>query len=457
MNDSTPEKQPQRVPKSPNAQKEDNLVSVNSDELSAYNPRGTHPHSAPKEHLAPIHLIPTEILLHIIHFYVKGSADPVQDLSALTLVYQRWHAVVEDASSLWDRIDAYEGLAAVRKRLRMAKDAALHITYNQRHSRTDQLAFFEAIGERIDQSRSLVVDGLEAEHCCAILETTIPRRLETLHLSGYTGLRGRSDDEPLILFSGAAAPPGLRDVHLACIPGIAVTPLKRLHSFFLSALAAPHLQKLHIECNMRGNPASQLLNDDLVRLVPTLTSLISTASEIQVTSTNSFEWLCNHLGGHLDKLPFHLGIEAYKSNLAYLEWFTSRVVVTKLSLWASSDVWDFKSSTGEMVRLLSHPIPSSPTSWFLPDVEVLVSSLVWEGSHPEILEMIERRHSANREQHGGSGAPKKFKEIWLSCGNPSARKPMRPNVVFLKAVETAGEGADLYWEGKKWTSAGHEE
>lgn len=170
---------------------------------------------------------------------------------------------------------------------------------------------------------------------------------------------------------------------------------------------------------------------------------------------DSFEWLCNHVGGNLNNLPLHLRIDTCKSSLAYLEWFTSRVVVTELSLWCSRGTWDFKTSTGEVVRLLSHPIPPSSASWFLPDAEVLISNLVWECSNPEILEMIKRRHSANREQHdGGSGVPKRFKEIRLSCGKPSARRPLRPNVQFLKAVETAGEGADVYWEGEKWTSAG---
>ncbi|KAG8946558.1 hypothetical protein FRC04_011616 [Tulasnella sp. 424] len=528
------------------------MPRINSAELSAYNPRDT---PAPKDHLPPIHRTPNEIILHIIHTYVKDSAYPVRDLSALTLVCRRWRAIVEDASFLWGRIDASEGLAAVRKGLRMAKGAALHITYTQRRSKTDQSAFFKAIGERISQWRSLVVNARQGKHCAAILETTIPPRLEKLHLSGNPALWGRSHDEPLILFGGAAAPPGLQDVHLEDIP-IAVTPLKlacltslelggiydlsiseilRILSdspgletltlasmedlvpdtalnlppdwtiqlpslsrlfliylsdafthLFLSTLAAPHLQQLHVECDMEGIPSSQLLNDNLTRLVPTLTSLVSTASEIKVTITresgykilaggleidmdlvdnallhfqDSFEWLSSHLGRRLRILPIHLRIDNCNSNIAYLEWFTSRAVVTKLTLWPNS-TWDVNPGIEGIISLLSNPIPSSPTSWYLPYLETFVTNSVRPSGSPTIVQMINRRHTTNREQgEGGLGVPKRFTEIRLSRGmllNPIQRS-LRPTVEFLKAVVTAGEGAEVFWEGKKWTGTGLEE
>ncbi|KAG8946552.1 hypothetical protein FRC04_011610 [Tulasnella sp. 424] len=555
MNDSTPEKQPRRVPNPPNAEKKGNLLSVNLAELSAYNPRYTHPHSALKEHLPTIHRIPDEILLHIIHIYVKGSSFPVRDLSALTLVCQRWRAFVEDASSLWGRIDASEGLAAVRKGLRMAKSAALYIKYIQRRSKTDQFAFFKAIGERVSQWRSLVVNARQGEHCSAILKTAIPPRLEKLHLSGNSNLWGRSPGKPLTLFGGAAAPPGLKDVHLEDIP-IAVAPLKlacltslhlegiydlsmsellrilsdspaletltlsleymedpvpirglnvppgwtiqlpslsrlslmdlsvALTHFFLSALAAPHLQKLHVECDMEGIRASQLLNDNLIHLVPTFTSLISTASEIKVTIAmesgykflaggleidmdlvddtllhfqDSFEWLSNHLGRYLSNLPIHLCINNSNSNIAYLEWLTSRAVVTELTLW-SNPARDLNPGIEGIISLLSNPIPSSPTSWYLPYLEVFVTDLVGASDSPEIVQMIRQRHTTNREQgEGGMGVPKRFTDIRLSCGRLFTPRSLSPNVEFLKAVDTAGEGSEVFWEGKKWVGTGLEE
>ncbi|KAG8946554.1 hypothetical protein FRC04_011612 [Tulasnella sp. 424] len=562
MSDSAPEwLQLQIVLDFPHAQREGNIVSLKPVGLPAYNPRDTDPRSAPEEHLPPIHRIPYETLLHIIHIYIHDSNYPVRDLSTLTLVCQHWRAIVEDTSSLWGRIDASEGLVAVRKGLRMAKDASLHITYILERSKTDQSAFFKTIGERIGQWRSLVADTYTHldEHYWAILQTTIPPRLEKLHLSGdyvYYGVFGTGSHRPaVILFGGAAAPPGLKEVRLTMIP-IAVTPLKlaclkslcldaihdlstsellrilgdspaletlaltfmphlvsdttfslppgwtiRLPSLshislvylpvpftnlVLSVLEAPCLQKLRVGGGntVEGIPSSQLLDEVLVHIVPTLKPLASTASAIGVTVMpsseykivvggleievdgvenallhfqDSFEWLCNHLGGNLKNLPFHLRIDTWKSSLAYLEWFTSRVVVTELSLWCS---WAFEARTGEEVLLLSHQIPSSSASWFLPHTEVLISNLVWERRNPEILEMIKRRHSANREQReGGSGVPKKFKEIRLSCGKDPGQEPLGPSVdlEFLKAVETAGEGADVYWEGKKWTSAGLEQ
>ncbi|KAG8946557.1 hypothetical protein FRC04_011615 [Tulasnella sp. 424] len=539
----------QRVLKSPHAQM---IVSLNPVGLSAYKPEDTHPRSAPKvtqEHLPPIHRIPYETLLYIIDIYTQDSACPVQDLSGLTLVCKRWHAIVEDASFLWGRIDASEGLALVRKGLRMAKGAALYITYIQRQSKTDESAFFKAIGARSDQWRSLVVNARQGKHCAAILETTISPRLEKLHLSGDPSLWGRSDDEPLILFGGAAAPPSLKDVHLEDIP-IAMTPLKlaclrslhlgeiynlsisellrilsdspaletltlasteedlvpdtapnlppdwtiqlpslsrlfliylsdALAHFFLSALTAPHLQKLHVECYWEGIPSVQLLNDDLVRLVPTLISLISTASEIQVTITgesgykilaggleiamdifnarghihfqNNFEWLSNHLGGHLRNLPIHLRMNNSNSNIAYLEWFTTSAVVTKLTI-SSNFVWNHNPD--RIISLLSNPIPSSPTSWYLPDLEILVAHLDRASGSFDIVQMIERRHTTDGVQgEGGLGVPKRFTEIHLSLRTRSSS----PNVEFLKAVEAAGEGAEVFWEGKKWTGTGLEE
>ncbi|KAG8946559.1 hypothetical protein FRC04_011617 [Tulasnella sp. 424] len=565
MSDSAPERlRLQSVLESPHAQREGNIVSLKPVGLPAYNPRDTDPRSAPEGHLPPIHRIPYETLLHIIHIYVRDSNYPVRDLSTLTLVCQHWRAIVEDTSSLWGRIDASEGLVALRKGLRMAKDAALHITYIQERSKVDQsaFAFFKTIGERIGQWRSLVVDAyiFLVEDYWAILKTTIPPRLEKLHLSGdcvYYG--GTSFPESRILFGGAVAPPGLKDVRLTMIP-IAVTPLKlaclkslRLDSIHelstsellrilgdspaletlaltfmphlvsdtalslpprwtirlpslsqislvhlpvpftnlvLSVLEAPCLQKLRVGGGntVEGIPSSQLLDEVLVHLVPTLKSLASTASAIGVTVIresdykivvggleievdgvdsallhfqDSFEWLCKHLGGNLKNLPFHLRIGTCKSSLAYLEWFTSRVAVTELSLWCSNGMtWEFEERTEEIELLLSHPIPSSSASWFLPDTEVLISNWVGERSNPEILEMIKRRHSANREQReGGSRVPKKFKEIRLSCGKDPVHEPLGPSVdlEFLKAVETAGEGADVYWEGKKWTSVGLEQ
>ncbi|KAG8946556.1 hypothetical protein FRC04_011614 [Tulasnella sp. 424] len=427
----------------------------------------------------------------------------------------------------------------------MAKGAALYITYIQGQSKTDQLAFFKAIGGRMGQCRSLAVTTGEWKHCCANLEATVPSRLEKLHLSG-----GRYSMGPVKFFGGAAAPPGLKDVRLESIP-IAVTPLKlacltRLHlsdiedvsapellrilsdspsletlslvsmedldhntaprlppiqllslsqvilldlsvtfiHFVLSAITAPCLQEMVIDCDMEGIPSSQLLNGDLAHLSPTLSSAVSTASEIRVNFRRKFayeiqvggleialahkstlrhmqdtlEWLGNHVGVHLNKLPFHLYISNCKPNLESLEWFTSKVVVTKLTLLSSSfsSMPEFKMDIEEIVPLLSHRKSSSRDSWYLPCVEVLVTNMVRPSGNPDIVEMIERRHSANREQREGSGVPKRFREIWLSQGRHTGQNTSKPNVEFLKAVKTAGGSADVYWEAKKWTSAGLE-
>ncbi|KIO26644.1 hypothetical protein M407DRAFT_24088 [Tulasnella calospora MUT 4182] len=114
------------------------------------------PPSSPSDDDPPIHHLPTEILLEVVRYYSHRDAR-IRDLVRLALVCGRWSILVQDATVLWTTINAAEGPAMVRKALQMAKDASVDLTFNAKTAQMKRKVFFNCIGERVGQWRTLVL------------------------------------------------------------------------------------------------------------------------------------------------------------------------------------------------------------------------------------------------------------------------------------------------------------
>ncbi|KAG8953316.1 hypothetical protein FRC04_002726 [Tulasnella sp. 424] len=192
---------------------------------------------------APIDRLPEEIFLEVVETSLGAdSATPLRDLVGLTLVCRRWKIIVEGSSSLWSRISASEGLATVRKALRLAHGVPLILSYDEGSTNIDPKTFFEEIGRHIAQWRSLTAQLNELpEHSApnftfAELETTIAPKLEVLHLGAFN-FDGKLQ-RAITLFGGAPQPSTLKDLWVEKIP-ISFEPLRlsNLTSLTLEGIA----------------------------------------------------------------------------------------------------------------------------------------------------------------------------------------------------------------------------
>ncbi|KAG8890346.1 hypothetical protein FRC00_014315, partial [Tulasnella sp. 408] len=182
----------------------------------------------------PLHeRLPLEIFLAIIHLCI-GPTIPITDLVALQRVCRSWHDIIAGASFLWGTINAVEGLPAVRKALQMAKNSPLDLTFEEFRSRMHQTDFFNLMGERVNQWRSLVIESEEWESALVELRARKPQKLEKLHLIVYDGIPLRKKE--MVLFGGSPVP-GLKDFWLTKVP-------IHLASLQLSGLKALHLEAI---------------------------------------------------------------------------------------------------------------------------------------------------------------------------------------------------------------------
>ncbi|KAG8974230.1 hypothetical protein FRC05_007806 [Tulasnella sp. 425] len=192
---------------------------------------------------APIDRLPEEIFLQVVEMSLGADSEkPLRDLVGLSLVCRRWKIMVEGSSSLWNHISASEGLAAVRKALRLAHGVPLDLSYDEGSTNIDPRTFFEEIGPHIAQWRYLSAQFNELpDHSAptftfAELETTVAPKLEVLHLGAYNW-DGKSQ-RTITLFGGAPQPSTLKDLWIEEIP-ISFEPLRlsNLTSISLDGIA----------------------------------------------------------------------------------------------------------------------------------------------------------------------------------------------------------------------------
>ncbi|KAG8964021.1 hypothetical protein FRC00_004049 [Tulasnella sp. 408] len=164
----------------------------------------------------------------------------------------------------------------------------------------------------------------------------------------------------------------------------------------------------------------------------------------------TFTWLADLLGVTLAEIPLHLVLNDCNPDLSYLEWFTHRTNLTTLTLSANSFLG---SGLEDIIPFLGNPTPSPSSAWLLPQVEVFKTNLVHPQSKDQIADMVKRRQSISPQSSELTGppvaSPKRFREIWLAYGGRDSSVSQVDEGFLLKVVRAA-EGADVYWEGKKW-------
>lgn len=338
--------------------------------------------------------------------------------------------------------------------------------------------------------------------------TNLPIHITSLQLAGLKALHleGIPSVSPADVIKLITQSPTLEILHLARLkdaillkepstghpeltpPPIQLDFLIKLHlsalhlpfsNLLLSILVVPQLCHFEVGCIVDKQPAARFLAVGVQHLLPILCriAVVSPAYEVvlsswgyytirigKVTITIKFscgfsidnfyethEWLSNHMGIGLTNLPLHLKLIDCNMELSHLEWFTQRTNVTKLTLY--SNAW-FGSRVERVIPLLGQPISPSVSSpspnWLLPQLEIIVASLVSYEGNSDIADMIERRHSASQMSSVGLDDPwpKRFKEIWLASVEKDGRESFLNEDWISNVIRVAG-GADVYWAGRK--------
>lgn len=176
-----------------------------------------------KRHSTPIHLLPEEIFLEVVRLCISPDM-PLRNRIALTWVCRRWKTILEGAASFWSRISAADGFPCIQKALHLAKGVPLDLVYSDKGHGVSRGTFFNEVGDRIAQWRSLVAefDGWSTPSPLANLGTIAAPKLVFLQLVN-TMVTGNSTI-PITLFGGAPAPPSLKNLHITLIP-VSVAPL----------------------------------------------------------------------------------------------------------------------------------------------------------------------------------------------------------------------------------------
>ncbi|KAG9046458.1 hypothetical protein FS837_004385 [Tulasnella sp. UAMH 9824] len=298
--------------------------------------------------------------------------------------------------------------------------------------------------------------------------------LEILHLALLAGAVLPTEPvtgQPNLASNHRIQLPFLTSLHLSVLP-------RPFLNLLLSMLIFPQLRRLTVCCEVDEQPAAQFLAVGMQHLVSLLRSIIVDSQTYKVVLSSSdyyticiggfsititfshfsmdhfqetHDWLSNHLELDLANLPLHLNLENGDPEPLYLEWFTHRTNVTKLTV---NRRWSIDTAIERIIPFLGRPIspsPSAPSSyWLLPRVEIMVTNLVLRNFNPDLVDMIEKRQSASQISSIGFDGPlpKRLKEIWLSYGGRYPPGPPPMDELLSEIVGVAG-GADVYWVGKK--------
>ncbi|KAG9048123.1 hypothetical protein FS837_000694 [Tulasnella sp. UAMH 9824] len=327
------------------------------------------------------------------------------------------------------------------------------------------------------QLASLQLSGLKALH----LEGILPRSateiitpiiespsLEILHLSHLNSA---------VLFAQPAMDRVANSlIHLPFLTNLCLLalPLPFLN-LLLSVLVVPHLRHFNIGWQLDKQPAAQFSAVGIDRLRPTLNSITagSQAYEVYLSSWSRYEirvgeltvtfftrfsmdhlqetfnWV-SQLDIGLADLPLHLQLDNFHPDPLVLEWFTLRTNVTELKLTTHRFLGP---NLERIIPFLGQRRSPPAPMWLVPQVQVFSTNLVGRYGNHEIVEMIKKRHSAADGQSPklDRALPKRLREIRLAYGGRELTPPP-PNEKLLSQVVRVAEGADVYWEGKKWTA-----
>ncbi|KAG9015621.1 hypothetical protein FRB90_004729 [Tulasnella sp. 427] len=253
--------------------------------------------------------------------------------------------------------------------------------------------------------------------------------------------------------------------------------------FSLSAIEAPDIQTLQIDTQMRMGQSGlgDLLDANLYHMIRTLQSMLASAKEIKImfadngrvnTYINGLElrldavgntlgyfwdnlhWLESHLGHQVRNVPYHLHFLHYDQALEHLQWFTSNLKVTKITV--ESGIWTSDHRfTVAIVRLLARPYDAASTPiWLLPYLEVISVEIVEENGRitPDVQDLVERRVSASGVQ-GAQAVPAltRLRGIKLSYGGKKNVTPAGALLALFRNLQTISEGVEIYWEDERWT------
>lgn len=248
-------------------------------------------------------------------------------------------------------------------------------------------------------------------------------------------------------------------------------------NFLFSIIAVPQLRSLCIICEEQDIPLEQLLSVGRRHLTPILPLITSDTPTFTITISyfgyyqihiggldltfymdtpvmdhfqNTLNWISNHLGRALQDIPLHLQLDSLPPDPTYLQLLTDRTTVNKLTL--RCDPYGGPDGAKNIIPFLSRPMPPPSAAWLVPHAEILYTNIVNEHGNPDIVDMIEKRNSADVGlDGGGTVAPRPFREVWLAYGGEWSPNRRRPNIEFLREVQRAARGALVYWEQEKWT------
>ncbi|KAG8991430.1 hypothetical protein FRB90_001348 [Tulasnella sp. 427] len=278
--------------------------------------------------------------------------------------------------------------------------------------------------------------------------------------------------------------PSLINIYLRGIPFDAVR-------FILSCIDAPELRTLKIGCDMQTGriPIAELFGENVPHLLRPLRSIVSASEDIKVTfrfdcslrmffggfgmslgygagpyqKTNfdyfqeSFGWLESCIDKSVRDIPVHLQLQDIDLTPQVLQWFTSRTKITKLTVLATT-VSGYPPAP-DVLHLLSRTYEtSSPATWPLPHLEIVSLEVLWADLTyvPQcIQDLVEHR---SKRHQGAVPAVAPLREIRLSAVHHNREHcfqedPVPQDNEFLRNVEMAAGGLEIYWEGKRWTSS----
>ncbi|KAG8964027.1 hypothetical protein FRC00_004055 [Tulasnella sp. 408] len=327
----------------------------------------------------------------------------------------------------------------------------------------------------------LQLSGLKALHLEGILPKSTTEIITPIIESPSLEILHLSRMDSVVLFAQPATDQlnivANSPIHLPLLTNLCLValPLPFLN-LLLSLLVVPNLRRLNVGWLLDEHPEAQFSAVGIDRLRPTLNSIAASSQvyEVYISSwgrykirvgeltvtfftrfsidhfQETFNWVSRHLDIELADLPLHLQMNNFYPDPLVLEWFTRGTNVTELTLTTHRY---FGPKLELIIPILGQQRSPPAPIWLVPQVQVFSTNLVNDCSRLNIVEMIEKRHSASDRQSPelDRALPKRLREIRLAYGGREYTPPP-PDEDFLSQVVRVAKGADVYWEGKKWTA-----
>ncbi|KIO29607.1 hypothetical protein M407DRAFT_6134 [Tulasnella calospora MUT 4182] len=334
-------------------------------------------------HLAPIQLLPHELLLTIFKLCVSEDT-PVRDITPLTLVCKIWRNIAEGAPGLWGQVSGKEALPSVLKAVAMAKDAP------SRKSDIPIAALEEAAVPNLRSFRFRVPWGqgweggaevtlFRGEPAPPTLKDScvesIPVIVEPLNLSGLRSLDLKempimSTEEVLRVLRHS---PALECCHLDSLVVLedfefseSDQELLRLEGVQTPTTQLSRLQSLSI-CGPPMTFVHPLLSviqaPSLRWLSKTLTIELNGPAVEYSQMDETLEWIFSHIGRHRKALPASQSFFGLDIKSEWLTRLASTLKVTQLIFRTHP------TNYLHIVSLLSQPLVPASDQWLLPDLK----------------------------------------------------------------------------------------